>query len=87
MSKNYIDVKYTIWQRFYYNDKSKMEKLSKIIEKNGNIDDVIDNDLGFEEMEILYDTEEYITPEENKASTIEVYENNELIYENFKNIE
>lgn len=87
MSENYIDVKCTIWQRFHYTDKSKMQKLSKIIEKSGNINDVIDDDLGFKEMETLFDTEEYITPEENKGPTIEVYENNELIYENFKYIE
>lgn len=82
MSKNYIDVKYTIWQRLHYNDEADMKKLAKIIEKTGSVNDIVEEEFGFIENEVLYDTEEFITPEENKASTIEVYKDDKIIYEN-----
>ena len=82
---NYVDIKYTIWQRAHFKDNTNMQKIVKLIKEDYNY--IFDEELGFKENEILYDNEEFIPPEENKASTIEVYENNKLIYENFKNIE
>ena len=84
MSKNYIDVKYTIWQRLHYSDEADMGKLAEIVEKTGDVNDIVEEEFGFIENEVLFDTEEFITPEENKASTIEVYKDDKIIYENYK---
>lgn len=84
MSKNYVDVKYTIWQRIHFNDDADMDKIVDNIQKTGDVEDLYDDEYGFEENEVLYDTAEFIPAKENQASTIEVYKNNELIYENWK---
>lgn len=63
----YIDRKNAIWNREYYTVKanSKEEALTKVV--NGNVD--------FYDTELLYETEEYLNPEENNgASTVEVYD-------------
>lgn len=82
---NYIDVKITVWNRLAFSNDSDMTALVKEIEQYG-LDEVIDDAKGFIECETLYDTEEQLTPDDNgKASTIEVYQNKELIWENGKN--
>lgn len=82
---NYIDVKVTVWNRLTFSDDTDMTVLVKEIEQYG-LDEVIDDAKGFIESETLYDTEEQPTPEDNgKASTIEVYQNKKLIWENSEN--
>jgi len=74
MSK-YIDTKVTIWGRIHLKDDADMNKLIEILKKNNSINSICDESLGFSEYEILYDTEEEITPEENNGDpTIEVFD-------------
>lgn len=83
---NYIDVKVTVWNRLAFSDDTDMTALAKEIEQYG-LDEVIDDAKGFIESETLYDTEEQLTPDDNsKASTIEIYQNKELIWENGENV-
>lgn len=80
--KNYVDVKITVWQRYHFNDETDMQKIIAAIEKNG-MDEIISDEYGFIESEILFDTEEELTPEENgRCSTIEVCVNNTSIWNN-----
>ena len=84
----YIDYKVTVWKRIHFNENTNPKKIIQVLEEEG-LDYVFDDDLGFVEQEILYDTEEEITPEKNGgSSTIEVYENNnpvdDLIWSNGK---
>lgn len=74
MSK-YIDTKVTIWGRIHLKDDADMNKLIEMLKKNNSINSICDESLGFSEYEILYDTEEEITPEENNGDpTIEVFD-------------
>lgn len=83
MSKNYVNVKYTIWQRIHFEDDSDMDKIVDDIQRTGDAEDLYD-EYGFVGNEVLYDTAEFILAKENQAPTIEVYKNNKLIYENWK---
>lgn len=74
MSK-YIDTKVTVWGRIHLKDDADMNKLIETLKKNNSINSICDESLGFSEYEILYDTEEEITPEENNGDpTIEVFD-------------
>ena len=69
----YIDYKVTVWKRVHFNENTNLKKVIQVLEEEG-LDYVFDDELGFVEQEILYDTEEEITPEENGGcSTIEVH--------------
>lgn len=83
MSKNYVDVKHTIWQRIHFKDDADMDRIVGDIERTGDAEELYDEEYGFEENEVLYDTAEFIPAKENQAPTIEVYENYKLIYENW----
>lgn len=79
---NYVDIKVTIWNRLKFTDQSDMQQIINLI-KNDGIESIADNALGFEESEILFNTEESIQPDQNGgASTIEVYQNGELSWQN-----
>jgi hypothetical protein len=83
-----LDVKYTLWERqTYYVKADSKENADKLIIDILNDEDVDVDDSYIEECEVLYDTMEYITPEENGGfSTIEVYDGNgSLIYDNTTN--
>lgn len=78
----YIDYKVTIWKRIHFNENTDPKKVIQALEEGG-LDDVFDEELGFVEQEILYETEEEMIPEENDGcSTIEVYEDSKIIYKN-----
>ena len=84
----YIDYKVTVWRRVYFNEDTDSKKVIQVLEEDG-LGYVFDEELGFVEQEILYETEEDMTPEENGGcSTIEVHENNnpvdDLIWSNGK---
>ena len=80
---NYIDYKITIWKRLHFSDDTNMNNIVDILEETNNLDNVIDDDLGFEESEILYDTEqEMIVEDNNNDTTVEVYSNHSLIWKN-----
>jgi hypothetical protein len=85
----YIDYKVTVWKRVHFNEDVDSKKVIQILEEEG-LGDVFDEELGFIEQEILFETEDDMTPEENGGyATIEVYENNNpvdnLIWSNEKN--
>jgi hypothetical protein len=80
---NYIDIKVTVWNRLHFDEKANMEGIARIIEEGG-LQEVIDPDLGYLEEETL-DMEERIDPiDNNEFSTIEVYSEETLIWENGK---
>ena len=79
---NYIDVKITTWERYHFDDSADMQAIKQIVEE-GSFLDVIDDDYGFTESEPLYEIEEPMSLEGNKGlSTVEIYEDDELIYQN-----
>lgn len=79
---NHIDIKVTAWNRIHYTDKADMQTLIERVKK-GEDESIWDNDEWFDEFETVYDTEENISIEENQGySTIEVYENDKLIWQN-----
>jgi hypothetical protein len=81
---NYIEIKVTVWNRIRFKDETDMKQLIDIINDNG-VEATIDDDLGFMECESLYDTEDKMTVAENFGnSTIEVYQDGQLIWENAK---
>lgn len=79
---NYIDIKVTVWNRLKFSDDADMLQLAKRVEQDG-IEAIIDEALGFEVSEILFETEECINTGENGGcSTIEVFENDKLKWQN-----
>lgn len=82
MLKNFVDIKVTVWNRVHFSDEANMQEVTDLI-KQGNIESIFDENLGFEEEETLFDTEGYLSVEENDGcSTIEVYEDSKIIYKN-----
>lgn len=84
MSRNYIDEKVTIWRRYHFKNDSDMDKVKSIIETEKTIVNTLDDTLGFNEEETLYETECSISVlEENQGEpTIEIYENGKQIWNN-----
>jgi len=84
MSKGYVDVKMTVWERVYVNSEEALEEVINEIYNNGTMGEIYDaitSDISHSEM--MYDTSELMTPEENGAPTIEVYkEDGELVITN-----
>jgi len=81
MARKYVDFKVTVWCRAHLDDVD----LNQIIEmlKNGaTSSDLFAEELAYE-WETLNDTEVSITPEQNNGdATIEVYEDDETIWDN-----
>jgi hypothetical protein len=74
MSK-YIDVKYTVWGRFSFDDSTDLKPIIEHLEKEQYPEELekFEGYLGYESM---IETEEFIPIEENdNQPTIEVYEN------------
>lgn len=72
MKTYYYDRKFTIWQRTYLPEGVDIEQ-----EKKDLKEDSVDNIEGERECEILYDTMERMSPEDNNnESTIELIEDN-----------
>lgn len=87
---SYLDYKATIWFRIPIRDKETLNKVKQKIEK-GILPSELYNDLDTEhelgQCEPLYDTEEFITPNENDGqSTIEIYsdgdKNTQMVWDN-----
>lgn len=73
---SYIDYKVTTWNRIHYSDTSNIDKLKEMLINGDSPNDLTDDNLGFVYHENLFDTDEYISPEENQGSaTIELYDN------------
>lgn len=81
MANNYIDYKVEIWCRAFFTDIADMQKVSEIAKEN--LESIFDEDLGFIEVDYIFETENYLSPEENdNQSTIEVYEEDKEIWSN-----
>lgn len=81
MANNYIDYKVEIWCRAFFTDIADMQKVSEIAKEN--LESIFDEDLGFIEVDYIFETENYLSPEENdNQSTIEVYEEDKEIWNN-----
>ena len=63
MSK-YIDVKVTIWGRLHFKDDTDLNKLIELLKQGNTTNDLCDEELGFSDYEILYDTEEELSLKE-----------------------
>ena len=62
----YQDVKVTVWQRQHFSVKAKTEEEAREIAKQYTEKEIYYcDDVEVDDIEWLYDTEEYITPEEN----------------------
>lgn len=81
-----ITYKTTIWHELRFEDNLSKEAIAALVDliKKEGIYSAIDEDLGFEESQPLFDTEIVLLPEDNDGeSTIEVYDDdNKLIWEN-----
>ena len=77
----YIDIKETIWRRYKYTNNVDIDNL---IEKIKNDDIICIGDEGFIKQELMLDTVEDLTVEENDGeATIELYDDNDwLVYDN-----
>lgn len=84
----YIDSKYTIWERRYFNEKATESKVLEILQKNRRELKRGITPVELEEMivknDIILDTQEPMTTHENhREATIEVYnDEQELIWDN-----
>lgn len=77
---NYIDEKITTWNRLHFSDSVDMPNIVKLI-KEGRQNDIYDH--GFDYCEPLANSDGTLDPEENGGcSTLEVYKDNEIIWEN-----
>lgn len=78
----YIDRKITIWERMKFRDEEEFKQAIQILKDTNNISEV-DNQNFEIEYEPLFDTTEEMTVEENGgSSTVEAFNNTELIYQN-----
>lgn len=81
MNKIYIDKKQTIWTRYYFKDNSDIQKIIDALKKDRN--DILNEHMGFDFSEDLFETIEDITIDSNKGdSTIAVFQNDKCIWEN-----
>lgn len=85
--KLYVHYKSTIWTELKFEcTPIQKEVLLRSLAEDENVYDLTNEDCGFEESETLFDTEEFIPPEENKGyETIQVYDGNSKIIWNNKN--
>lgn len=82
MGKNFVDTKVSIWTRAHFTDEADMQEIIRQIKKEG-LNSAFSDENGYTEYEILYDTEVPIKPENNNgAPTIEVYQGDEVIWDN-----
>jgi len=84
--KRYLDYKTTIWHRIPIENKETQQEIIKMIEAGSLPTEIYDTfdvgeQIGF--CEVLYETEEFIRPEENdNQSTIEIQENGKTVWDN-----
>ena len=80
--RNYLDYKYTTWGRIYFKENSDIKKVIEKLEQ-GYLPSEICDEQEFDEFVKIDDVEEFITPIENDGqSTIEVYVNDNIIWDN-----
>ena len=83
MRSKYIDYKVTLWRRIYLKDEADMTQIIGHLAKSGNLPF---HDKGFDYDEILYETEEDLSPIDNNfESTIEIIVDGQIIWTNDPN--
>ena len=81
MANNYVDYKIEVWRRAFFTEDANMKKISEIAKEN--LESIFDENLGFIEDDYIFETEYFVSPEENdNQSTIEVYEEDKEIWNN-----
>ena len=65
----YIDYKCTIWQRLYFRYTADVDSLIKMLEEGTYPSELCDEEYGFNELDMMYDTEEFILPTENDGQS------------------
>ena len=80
----YFDEKVTVWNRNHFTVDAETKEEADKIAKDYILEKDIDWDIDIDFSEYLYDTEENITPEENRGfRTLELYtDDDELLYVN-----
>lgn len=81
----YVDIKYTVWRKYMFHEDTDMEKVAEVIKKDEHtyLDDLMDSVDGYMYSESQIETETYINPVDNEGySTIEVYDDGKIIWEN-----
>ena len=83
----YVDYKATIWFRIPVDNKEVLDKCIDMLMAGhlpSALYDELDNDLG--SCDVMYETEEFLHPEDNgDQPTIEVYEDDKKIWDNYLN--
>ena len=76
--KKYLDFKVTTWKRIHFKDDQDLNQIIDDLNKG-----YTPYEIESEECENLYDVEEFISVNENDGcSTIEIYEDDKLIWDN-----
>lgn len=80
VGNNYVCIKHTIWQRYYFKDDADMDKIAEIVENQG---DFVLDELGFTEAEDLCETLNSVNPGDIiLGSTAEVFKDAKEIWNN-----
>lgn len=85
MSNIYLDYKATVWFRIPIYSKESLEEIKELLNKGFTPGELYDLDLEGKigQCEPLYDTEEFIHPEENADfPTVEIFKDTEVIWNN-----
>lgn len=74
-----VHYKSTFWSVAKFTDDSKIDQVEALL-KIGELDAIFDPELSFDENQVSYDSEGYISVEENKGkSTIQLIKNEQFI--------
>lgn len=81
--EKYIDVKVTTWERYYLKEDENLDRVVQILKKFNSDLNILSLTTEFSETKCLLELNEYMTLEENNDNaTVEVYENEKLIWDN-----
>lgn len=79
MQTNYIDIKITTWERYWFPNDTNMQEIKEKIKKGYKPWDIAESSVG----EVVEDVSEVMTIEENGGlPTLEIYQDCEVIYNN-----
>lgn len=78
-----IHEKVTLWKKYIFKDDADLGEIIELLEREGTVDNVIGDDLGFLECAEIEGTLSFIEPCDNDGeSTIEVIKNDNVIWKN-----
>jgi hypothetical protein len=82
----HVDYKAIVWMRLHLTDEADLDQIKHLLENTQDPDTIIDPELGFDWFEVILETEEFVPVEDNDGqSTIELYQDGNLIYTNKTN--